>query len=55
MDTYQDIIICSKFNFTLDKNGGQEIKQTLATENLNNANSVHHLNNVHRKIVDSIQ
>ena len=54
-DCYQDIIICSKFKFDIKKNDrGQEIEQSPEIEEKNNKASAHHLNNYHRRIIDSI-
>jgi hypothetical protein len=54
-DCYQDITICSKFKFAILKdNKGNEIEQTPEIEEKNNKASLYHLENYHRRIIDSI-
>ena len=56
MDMYQDIVICSKFCFTLNSNLKTKaiLSQRPQQEQENNHNSFKHLQEVHRKIIDSI-
>ena len=56
MDMYQDIVVCSKFCFNLNSHAKtKHVMQSKAQqERDNNHNSFKHLQNVHRKIADSI-
>jgi len=59
MDLYQDIVICSKFKFDLEMKaigpeGMIEVEQSAEYMEKNNSASFQHLNETHRKIIDSI-
>jgi len=57
MDMYQDIVVCSRFEFTLNLNPKTRamLPQRPQDMKYNNAQSFRHLQEVHRKIIDSIQ
>lgn len=56
MDMHQDIVVCSKFCFKLNSNPKAKavLPQRPQHEQENNHNSFKHLQEVHRKIIDSI-